>query len=225
MFYEIGRIAVTLDTRFHQHKELLAMILGIVLAFFLGILGGGLLAYFYLNGSSSEEKLIEIKALKKDQKEYREKVDAHFAETAGLFKDLTDKYRDVYKHMATGADALCSDEAKQLQVDMSNSGLLIEAAAPSEEESEVTEESLPTEEIADSEAPTEIDVADVNIDDVLAEQHAAQTELENDKDPATLSTERDAMSEAIQEDDVAKVLLSDDDLPLASEVEAAPEKR
>ncbi len=204
------------------------MILGIVLAFFLGILGGGLLAYFYLNGTSSEEKLIEIKELKKEQKEYREKVDSHFAETAGLFKDLTDKYRDVYRHMATGADALCSEEAKQLQVDMSNSGLLIEAAAPAEEtaeEIEVTEEEVTSEEVADSEAPGETDVVDVNIDDVLAEQHAAQTELENDKDPATISSEGDALSEAIEADDVATVLLSDDDIPLASEVEATPEKR
>lgn len=209
------------------------MILGIVMAFFLGILGGGLLIYFYLNGSSNEEKIKEIEGLKKEQKEYREKVDSHFVETAELFKDLTDRYRDVYQHMATGADVLCSDEAKQLQADMSDSGLLIEAAQESEE---VESEEQPSEELtaageesseeqASDEPSSSAEEADVNIDDVLAEQHAAQTELENDTDPATVAegTEADTEAESVEDDDAPTVVLADDDMPLGAEVEAPPE--
>lgn len=200
------------------------MILGIVMAFIFGTLGGGILVYFYLNGSSSEEKGKIIESMKQEEKEYREKVDSHFVQTAELFKNLTDQYRDVYKHMAEGADTLCSEEVKQLQADMSSSGLLIEAADISEEP-EATEEA---EEVAVQDASNDADAepeeqqaaaeeVDVNIDDVLAEQHAAQTELENDRDPATCA------DEPLTDEDTPTVVMADDELPLAAEVEAPPE--
>jgi len=69
----------------------------------------------------SNEKLRE---LEKEYKDYRQQVDAHFINTGVLFKGLTEQYRDVYQHISTGANTLCSEEAKALQVKMDEPTLL-----------------------------------------------------------------------------------------------------
>lgn len=173
------------------------MFFSIVLAFILGGLCGGLMIYFFNDGSSSSDKDKEIDSLRDEHQRYREKVDAHFVETADLFKDLTDRYRDVYKHMAAGADNLCSEEVKQLQADMRNSGLLIEA------ESESTAET-------GKEA-----TSDLNVEEVLEEAHEAQTEFGDEESEAVT-----AEAEQTVDEDDPTVIITDDTVTLAAESEA-----
>ena len=52
----------------------------------------------------------QLRRLRESDKEYRESVSEHFSGTAELVQQMTESYKDVYQHLATGAQALCSAE-------------------------------------------------------------------------------------------------------------------
>jgi uncharacterized membrane-anchored protein YhcB (DUF1043 family) len=71
-------------------------------------------------------------ALESEMKDYRAKVDAHFAETGRLTHELTENYRKMYKHMASGAMDLCDGQESQALLAFSgeNPGAVQSAPAP-----------------------------------------------------------------------------------------------
>lgn len=103
------------------------MIFGYGLAFIFGLVLGVVIFYFFSMGSGSSKAAEELDELKQEHTAYRVKVDHHFLETAELFKDLTERYREVYKHMASGAQNLCTEEVKQLKAELASSNLLTDA--------------------------------------------------------------------------------------------------
>jgi len=104
---------------------MLGILIGTVLGFLLSLL------FKKLGGGEDSAKVKELKA---EHEQYRKKVDDHFVNTAVLFKGLTDQYRDVYRHIASGAGDLCSEEAKALQVDMEETALLAQSAGVVDEQ-------------------------------------------------------------------------------------------
>jgi uncharacterized protein len=54
-----------------------------------------------------EENLLELQT---QHQKYRENVGEHFSMTAELIQHMTESYRDVYQHLASGAQDLCSGE-------------------------------------------------------------------------------------------------------------------
>jgi len=93
------------------------LILGIVIGAVVGI---GLSFLLKKGGASAST----VKELKEEHDKYRKQVDDHFVNSAVLLKGLTEQYRDVYRHIATGAGELCTEEAKALQVEMEETALL-----------------------------------------------------------------------------------------------------
>ncbi len=90
-----------------------------VITFAFGLGFGVALAYFLLpRGSRIQELEQELETSKASLNEYRGKVSQHFQKTAELFDDMTDRYRAVYQHMATSAQALCEDQPPALQLDI-----------------------------------------------------------------------------------------------------------
>lgn len=86
-----------------------------------------------------EEKLAE---LQHEHEQYKQNVHEHFTTTARLFHNLTDSYRDVYRHLASGAQALCPDDiSNQLTLQGENRELL--ADKPEEKPGEEKDESRP----------------------------------------------------------------------------------
>ena len=94
---------------------MLGGVIGLIVGFVLSLV----LAKF-----KPDEKTKKLKQLENEQAQYRKQVDDHFVNSAILFKGLTDQYRDVYRHIATGADELCSEEAKALHIEMAETALL-----------------------------------------------------------------------------------------------------
>ncbi len=92
----------------------------LILGGVVGLLIGIALSLFFRKGDNTPA----VKKLKAEHEKYRKQVDDHFVDTAFLFKGLTDQYRDVYQHIATGVTDLCSEEAKALQVEMQETALL-----------------------------------------------------------------------------------------------------
>lgn len=52
----------------------------------------------------------QVQDLQRSSSRYREEVSEHFSTTAELVQQMTDSYKDVYQHLANGAQDLCSGE-------------------------------------------------------------------------------------------------------------------
>ena len=84
-----------------------ALVIGAVIGYLVGRSG---------NGTNQEHELEQAK-LELDA--YKEKVSSHFEETAELVNKMTESYRGVYQHLATGAAALCdADTARSIESTM-----------------------------------------------------------------------------------------------------------
>ncbi|HLT64181.1 MAG TPA: DUF1043 family protein [Pseudohongiella sp.] len=83
-----------------------------IICLVIGAAGGLLLARRFENTSPNKVEELEnrIQELQRTHAEYREHVSEHFNTTAELVQQMTDSYRDVYQHLARGAQDLCSDD-------------------------------------------------------------------------------------------------------------------
>lgn len=52
----------------------------------------------------------KLQDLQRSHSRYRDEVSEHFSTTAELVQQMTDSYKDVYQHLASGAQDLCSGE-------------------------------------------------------------------------------------------------------------------
>jgi len=52
----------------------------------------------------------QIRDLKDTHNNYRDNVSDHFSMTAELFQHMTESYKEVYQHLASGAQELCSND-------------------------------------------------------------------------------------------------------------------
>ncbi len=98
------------------------------------IAAGAAAGYFIAlkNFDKQRDKLNdELENARTEIKEQREKVDKHFLKTALLFNRLTDNYREIYEHLATGAQTLCSPQISKPKLDQPETRVLpaIEASA------------------------------------------------------------------------------------------------
>ncbi len=66
----------------------------------------------YSTEDHSEALQQEMDQLKKEYDDYRNSVNQHFATTSDLVNELTNSYRKVYQHLATGAQTLCLPAGK-----------------------------------------------------------------------------------------------------------------
>lgn len=114
-----------------------------LLGFAGGIAFGAIIYHFTRADNTNKSKLEhEIDDLNVEYEKYKENVGAHFARTAELVNQLTESYRDVHAHLATGAQNLCEDnDSLRRQLESSLANRLIE-----------TEEEVPTTEPADAAA-------------------------------------------------------------------------
>jgi uncharacterized membrane-anchored protein YhcB (DUF1043 family) len=77
-----------------------------------GVVAGLLIAPRLSNNSPSkiEELETKIQELQRHHADYRDHVSDHFSATADLVHTMTESYRDVYQHLARGAQDLCNDD-------------------------------------------------------------------------------------------------------------------
>lgn len=77
-----------------------------------GLVAGLLLGKRVQAGSPARLSELEaqIQELQRHHADYREHVSEHFSTTAELVQQMTESYRDVYQHLATGAQQLCTED-------------------------------------------------------------------------------------------------------------------
>lgn len=84
--------------------SIILILIAAVAAFFIGRWHG--------LSTGTKELTKELESKDKELDELKSGVDEHFDETARLFSNLTEEYKTLYKHLATGANKLSKREFK-----------------------------------------------------------------------------------------------------------------
>ncbi len=81
-----------------------------LLSFLLGTVIGCILTYTIVARNNRTHQLqMELNELTDDFRGYRDQVTHHFMRTSELVQEMTQSYRSVYEHLASGAQHLCGD--------------------------------------------------------------------------------------------------------------------
>ena len=95
--------------------------------------GGGLgfwLAQMRMRGAATRADEVQ-----QQFDDYRREVTQHFGQTAEHFKAIGREYRELYEHMAGGADSLCDREAVDVKLSFAPTAIL-ESIAEEQQEPE-----------------------------------------------------------------------------------------
>ena len=81
-----------------------------LISFVVGLLVGDVV-YKQLKSDEAKVRMLEeqLENVEREFETYKDNVHSHFNNTATLLNSLTDSYREVYRHMAAGAQALCPE--------------------------------------------------------------------------------------------------------------------
>lgn len=90
-----------------------------LIAFAFGIAFGVGIGYILFGSTKRTKELrAEMEALQQQFDDYRSQVGTHFLRTSELVQKMTDSYRDVYEHLASGSQALCQDPVSTPRLDI-----------------------------------------------------------------------------------------------------------
>lgn len=79
-----------------------------IIGLVVGLVAGAGVAWAVVARRSHSPSVSQLKA---ENERFREEVNAHFVQTAGLINELTDSYKKVFDHLSDGADRLVDKEA------------------------------------------------------------------------------------------------------------------
>ena len=100
-------------------SETILIVLGAVGLLAVGIGLGFGLAHWRMRGQGA--RAVEVQ---KELDDYRREVTEHFGQTAEHFKAIGREYRELYEHMASGADSLCDREAVDVKLSFAPKAIL-----------------------------------------------------------------------------------------------------
>jgi uncharacterized membrane-anchored protein YhcB (DUF1043 family) len=161
-----------------------------------------LIGYFVNTGSDDNNRLEkELEESRKELKNYRTEVSGHFQATANKVNALTENYRDVYEHLARGAQSLCDKgSAPVLMNELNRNPMLGSETVESTEvdhETASAEMSTETDSSSDSEPEKTDETPEETAEPAASED---QAKLENDEaDQSTGTTESSEVDKAIDE--------------------------
>jgi len=88
------------------------------LGMLLGIMVGSIATYMITTREHRTHRLQqELSQLRERFSDYRDQVTQHFMRTSELVQEMTRSYRDVYEHLASGAQHLCGDNDDRQHID------------------------------------------------------------------------------------------------------------
>ena len=105
----------------------------------IGFLAAGIGLGFWFSQLRMRGKSAKADEVQQQFDDYRREVTQHFGQTAEHFKAIGREYRELYEHMAGGADSLCDREALDTKLSFAPKAIL-ESIAEEREEPEATEE-------------------------------------------------------------------------------------
>jgi len=89
------------------------------ISFTVGIACGIGIAYLMTgNRRRTQELQDKLQSLQQEFDSYHDQVGQHFLKTSELVQNMTESYRDVYEHLATGSQALCQTPVNTPRLDL-----------------------------------------------------------------------------------------------------------
>ncbi len=96
-----------------------------LIGFAFGVACGVAVGYLALCNSRRSQLLQEkCDTLQREFDAYRGQVGQHFQRTSELVQKMTDSYREVYEHLATGSQALCQNPVSPPRLDIPDQPVL-----------------------------------------------------------------------------------------------------
>ncbi len=81
-----------------------------ILCLLIGAVLGCMITYALMARNGRTHQLqIELNQLKDNFRDYRDQVTHHFMRSSQLVQEMTQSYRSVYEHLASGAQRLCGE--------------------------------------------------------------------------------------------------------------------
>jgi uncharacterized membrane-anchored protein YhcB (DUF1043 family) len=116
-----------------------------IVSFLVGSAAGALLFKIFRSDEARVKELqLKLQALSEEHERYKSNVHSHFNNSARLLNQLTDSYREVYLHMADGAQSLCPDYiSSQLSLPRDQNPLVARESTPSATEAAPKETAPP----------------------------------------------------------------------------------
>ncbi|MDT8384288.1 MAG: DUF1043 family protein [Gammaproteobacteria bacterium] len=128
--------------------------LGGVIVFAIGS-GAGFFVARQLKDKRTKELEQQLQATQSRLTEYQDEVNRHFLKSSLLFNKLTDNYREVYEHLATGAQKLCNEKPLTTALNLPDTKILPTAAASRAGTQAIAAAKSPTRAANSNPAPTE----------------------------------------------------------------------
>lgn len=107
---------------------------------------GGIAGYFIarqIKDKRTRQLEQNLETARNELGNYRQDVNRHFLKTSLLFNKLTDDYREVYEHLASGAQNLCSERPGTANLKLPEKGILPGLSAQAKEETDASEVNSP----------------------------------------------------------------------------------
>jgi len=149
-------------------------------------IGGG--AGFFISRQIKDKRTLvleeKLASARNELAGYRGDVNQHFLKTSLLLGKLTNNYREVYEHLATGAQKLCNEKPNTPELDLPDTKIL-----PS---MEVTEDDTPTIELA---AETMVEMPDIE----TLKEATEETQQEVNQAVETSAENVENIDEAVEE--------------------------
>ncbi|WP_261841774.1 YhcB family protein [Aliamphritea ceti] len=84
----------------------------------LTLVTGGVIGYFAgrsgTNATKQRDLSLQLEDSQRQLDAYKQQVNQHFERTAELVNDMTESYKAVHTHLATGSEALCDADTSKL---------------------------------------------------------------------------------------------------------------
>ena len=157
-------------------SETILIVLGAI-----GFLAAGGVLGFWVAQARMRSKAARVEEVQEQFDDYRREVTQHFGRTAEHFKAIGREYRELYEHMASGADSLCEREAGDMKLSFAPKAIL--ESITEEQETQVPRD------FAEDDQP--VDVVSRSTDEPIA----AETPQESGKSPSP-ETEAEADDKA-----------------------------
>ncbi len=132
--------------------------------FIIGVAIGGIAGRWRGQHDNKSKQLEEeVDQLRSDMNDYRQEVGEHFHKTGELFNTMTQNYREIYEHLATGAQQLSDDETSIFKLnDFSGAPKLSDKSDNVPTEAELPEPPTPTDYATPKGEPSAEEVSELN---------------------------------------------------------------
>ena len=100
-------------------SETVLIVLGAI-----GLLAAGTGLGYWLAQLRARGESARADEVRQEFQDYRREVTRHFGQTAEHFRAIGREYRDLYEHMASGADSLCDRGAADLKLSFAPKAIL-----------------------------------------------------------------------------------------------------